>query len=81
MKKYEYRTILVSGKSAFQRTIDVSKFTKELNKLGAEGWELVTSKSAQPEWGSYMGILFVFKRPIHVPTTNRKLVRLDDDWY
>jgi len=46
MKKYEYKCVFILGMG--------NKTTKELNKFGKEGWELVTTYWA---W-------HYFKRPI-----------------
>lgn len=80
MKRYEYRTVLVSGKSAFGRSLETSKFDRELNKLGSEGWELVESKAALPGWGADMGVLFVLKRCVSSMQAKKNVLKLDQDW-
>ena len=64
MKKWEYKTVLVCGMNFFamRKKLDVYKIDKVLNKMGEEGWELVTSKTASQGWGVQDGILCIFKR-------------------
>ena len=64
MKKFEYKASLICGKGFFSATkkLDVGKIEKEMNRLGAEGWELVASKQAMPGWGLQDGLLCIFKR-------------------
>ena len=62
MKTFEYKTVLISGHGIFGKRIDRAKIDKELNKYGAEGWEVVASKIATKEWGIDKGILVVLKR-------------------
>ncbi|MCL2846641.1 MAG: DUF4177 domain-containing protein [Firmicutes bacterium] len=62
MAKFEYKTVLINVMSLYGKRIDTARMDKELNKLGAEGWELVASKSSQPGWGNDKGIVCVFKR-------------------
>lgn len=51
MQKWEYLTVY-----------DV-KVNEELQKLGEEGWELVTAYSAVPPGRNFPSVYFVFKRP------------------
>ena len=49
---------------SFGRRMDTSRLDKEFNALGAQGWELVNSKSSTPAWGNETGIVCIFKRKI-----------------
>ncbi|MCL2851105.1 MAG: DUF4177 domain-containing protein [Firmicutes bacterium] len=63
MDRYEYKTVLISGKSSFgSKSINTPKMTDTLNKYGADGWELIASKASEEGWGVDMGILCIFKR-------------------
>jgi len=77
-KKWEYKSMLISGHGIWGARIDCAKIDKILNKLGEEGWELVASKIATPEWGVHKGILCVFKRCVGSQLL-RKHVKLFDN--
>ncbi|KRG13363.1 hypothetical protein ACA30_15815 [Virgibacillus soli] len=61
MKKYEYKTIKFNRKGVFK-----SKFgpDEELNKLGAEGWKVVTTYTAGVGVGSSDELFFTLMREV-----------------
>jgi len=63
MKCWEYLTIHDSEKF-FIMDEDATSTTHELNKLGADGWELV-SFCVNPSNGDACGCVAVFKRPLN----------------
>lgn len=76
MIQYEYKTILLKGRDAADFNTD---FTKKLNLLGREGWELILSV-LQPCLGSYQYSLvgvtqkltLIFKRQVQQSQFNRE---------
>ena len=79
MKYFEYRTILVSVKGIFNRKMDTSRIDRELNELGAQGWELVASKSSMPGWGNAgEGIVCIFKRCVTLTEMKKRHLKLGE---
>lgn len=62
MEKYEYHTFIYDTKGFLGGTVDADKFQNELNFLGNEGWELVSSISTAQSYGSSKSIVCIFKR-------------------
>lgn len=62
MEKYEYCTTVYDTKGFWGGSVDVSEFQKELNCLGNEGWELVSSVSTTQNQGATKSIICIFKR-------------------
>lgn len=44
--------------------INASQFVNELNRLGNDGWELISSVSTNQDFGSSRNIICIFKRKI-----------------
>lgn len=59
MATYEYKTIKLDRKGVFKAKIDPDV---ELNKLGAEGWELVTTYVIGPGVAGNDEVFYTFKR-------------------
>ncbi|MED5098651.1 DUF4177 domain-containing protein [Niallia circulans] len=59
MATYEYKTIKFDRKGVFKAKIDPDA---ELNKLGAEGWKVVTSYTAGVGGGSSDEIFYTLMR-------------------
>ncbi len=62
MKKFEYKTIQVHDKGFWETKIDYTGLTEHLNKLGAEGWELVTSLDINWNQGGTKEVVLLLKR-------------------
>lgn len=61
--RWEYTTMQVKAKGFFLGgAFDASEFQNELNKLGAEGWELVSVFDTNMVQGQTRDIVAVFKR-------------------
>lgn len=61
MKQYEFKVKEFKSKSIWKGRLNIPDLENELNALGGEGWELVSSS----EWadvGSTQKLVFVFKR-------------------
>ncbi|NLT57839.1 MAG: DUF4177 domain-containing protein [Clostridiales bacterium] len=62
MEKFEYKTLFTDAKGAFGGRVDPSAFQRDLNELGAQGWELVSTTAATQSYGSTRWLISVFKR-------------------
>lgn len=62
MEKYEYKTIIYDTKGFWGGVVDVNQFQNELNILGDDGWELVSSVSTAQSNGLSRSIVCIFKR-------------------
>jgi len=58
--KWEYKIVEYSIGTFSQ---DKPPEAGELNKLGEEGWELVSAFQAVSGYGKGMGVILVFKKP------------------
>ncbi len=62
MQKFEYKTIKIKPKSAgFSQKLEDENLVEEMNIIGQEGWELVTSIDNKIG-GSSISIVLIFKR-------------------
>ena len=64
MDKYEYKTVFTDAKGVLGGKVDKYDFQEELNELGKQGWELVSTVAATQAYGSTRWIISVFKRKI-----------------
>lgn len=62
MEKYEYKTFIYDTKGFWGGSVDAGQFQKELNVLGNDGWELVSSISTTQSYGSSKSIVCILKR-------------------
>jgi hypothetical protein len=61
--KWEYQTVKLNVVGAFGAKFDADEAQDFTNRLGAEGWELVTAFSVNEGFGRSKEIVFIFKRP------------------
>ena len=45
MKRFEYKTVEIKLKGTWNPKFDIADVDKELNKMGSQGWELVSVES------------------------------------
>lgn len=62
LQKWEYKTIKIQLKGFQGGILEVEDFDYELNKLGSQGWELVSSFSTNAAQGYGREAIAVFKR-------------------
>lgn len=62
MERYEYKTLMYDTKGFWGGLVDENQFQNELNTLGYDGWELVSSISTTQSYGSSKSIVCIFKR-------------------
>jgi hypothetical protein len=60
--KWQYRTLKFKTKGLLGGRIDETEFTKSLNELGEQGWELVTSFATSRQGGPTREVVAVLKR-------------------
>lgn len=64
MQKFEYKTIKMKPKTAvFSQKLEDEELVEEMNELGKDGWELVTSIDNK-FGGTSKSIVLIFKRPL-----------------
>ena len=61
MKIFEYKTFKTRPKGIWQSALDTQELELYLNKLGNEGWELVSAIGTN-SGGATNEIIFLFKR-------------------
>ena len=68
MKKFEYKSLALTmsyeGKWIKTKTFQSAEMISQLNELGQEGWELVSSID-QNFSGSTIEVLLLLKREVH----------------
>ena len=66
MERWEYRTIKVLTKGFAGGILEIQNFDTELNKMGSEGWELVSSFDTNQSYGQTREVVAVFKRKMNI---------------
>ena len=64
MTKFEYKTLFTDAKGFFGGKVNEKKLMDDLNRLGDEGWELVSSVASNESYGSTKCVISIFKRPV-----------------
>lgn len=62
MEIFEYKTLFTDAKGILGGKVDQVFFQNELNELGLQGWELVSTVAAAQSYGSTRWIISTFKR-------------------
>ena len=60
--KWEYKTITYSSGGFMGGKLEVDEFDAELNRLGRQGWELVSVMDTNQSSGATRLVVAVFKR-------------------
>lgn len=66
MERWEYRTIKVTTKGFLGGILETQEFDIELNRLGAEGWELISCFDTNQSEGATREVVAVFKRKLSI---------------
>lgn len=61
--RYEYKTYKHKAGGFMGGKFDEVKMDQEMNELGAQGWEMVTSLDTNEGYGATRYIVVLFKRP------------------
>lgn len=64
MERFEYKTLFTDAKGVFGGKVDPIAFQAQLNELGDQGWELVSTVAVTQSQGSTRWIISTFKRRI-----------------
>ncbi|MCL6613719.1 MAG: DUF4177 domain-containing protein [Firmicutes bacterium] len=64
MERWEYKTLQFGVKGLMGGILDLERFDGELNRMGNDGWELVTCFDTNCGQGASRFVLAVFKRKI-----------------
>ena len=62
-KRFEYKSVEIKPNSIWKATIKPEEIDAVINKLGSEGWELITLVPYSST-GTTVGFLYTFKREI-----------------
>lgn len=62
MEKWEYLSSKFQLEGSFGGVLDIKNFNMELNRLGDEGWELISTISTNAAYGKSREIIAVLKR-------------------
>ncbi len=65
MDHFEYYTYCYETGGWMGGKVDVNELQTELNRLGADGWELVTSTTTNQGQGYTRTIIMIFKRKLN----------------
>ena len=57
MEKYEYKTLFTDAKGFLGGQVNQNDFQTELNELGSQGWELVSTVASAQSYGSTRWII------------------------
>ncbi|MEZ4688610.1 MAG: DUF4177 domain-containing protein [Bacteroidia bacterium] len=63
MPQFQYLTLRVRETGFIGKRVNPKKLTSNMNELGEEGWELVTSFETNEEEGETKDVFLIFKRP------------------
>ena len=68
MKRFEYKVLKPGVSGTFMGwgggLVNAEELTAELNRLGAEGWELVSAFDSSNSTGRTVNVLLLFKREL-----------------
>ncbi|HWQ51108.1 MAG TPA: DUF4177 domain-containing protein [Terriglobales bacterium] len=64
MERYEYKTLFTDAEGFLGGKVDETQFQCDLNELGSQGWELVSTVASAQSYGSTRWIISIFKRKI-----------------
>lgn len=66
MERWEYSTIKMQTKGFLGGILEIQDFDAELNKMGNEGWELVSCFDTNQSEGATREVVAVFKRKMGI---------------
>lgn len=64
MKRWEYQVLQLDATGFYGGKINAEAMDHELNDLGQEGWELVTSFDSNKYQGETRSVFLLFKREL-----------------
>ena len=64
MKRFEYKTVEIKPTGTWTSKFDIVEIDKVLNRMGSEGWELVSMEDRNVGYGTTACFYYTFKREI-----------------
>jgi hypothetical protein len=64
MDQYEYKILSTDAKGFLGGKVNNNEFENELNRLGMQGWELVSTVATAQSYGSTRWLTSIFKRKV-----------------
>ena len=62
MEKYEYKVLTYDTKGFFGGNVEVYQIEDQLNRLGDEGWEMISCSTTSQSYGANKSMVYIFKR-------------------
>ena len=62
MEKFEYKVVTFDTTGFFGGNVETRQVETQLNLLGNDGWEMVSSTSTNQSYGASKSIVCIFKR-------------------
>ena len=62
MEKFEYKVVTFDTKGFWGGTVETRQIEEQLNRLGDDGWEMVSGTSTNQSYGASKSIVCIFKR-------------------
>ncbi|MCE9596282.1 MAG: DUF4177 domain-containing protein [Planctomycetes bacterium] len=63
-RRFEYRSVILKSGGFLGGNVDQEEFERELNRMGQDGWELVSVFDTNQGHGTTRFIVAVFKREV-----------------
>jgi hypothetical protein len=63
-RRFEYRSVMLEPGGFLGGKVDQTKFEAELNRMGQDGWELVSAFDTNQSYGATRFVVAVFKREV-----------------
>ena len=61
MEKFEYKVVTFDTKGFWGGTVETRQIEEQLNRLGDDGWEMVSCTSTNQSYGASKSIVCIFK--------------------
>ena len=62
MEKFEYKVVTFDTTGFFGGNVETLQVETQLNLLGDDGWEMISSTSTNQSYGASKSIVCIFKR-------------------
>ncbi len=62
MEKFEYKVVTFDTTGFFGGNVETRQVETQLNLLGNDGWEMISSTSTNQSYGASKSIVCIFKR-------------------
>ena len=62
MDKFEYKVVVNDTKGFWGGSVEMNQLENQLNRMGNDGWEMVSCTTTNQSYGSSKSIVCIFKR-------------------